>query len=242
MELCSCPSPSVAWSVLQQGFCAWSSAVGPEDEILNGGQFEEGKKKSEDGKEENEILEEQIETEVERKIQVSLSNMEADVKDSSPRLIGHANCKPHQNQYLPAKIPDSEIKTMHLVNPQDRPVPLPSTLPKRPKAVKKTAPRQVRHSGIIILLLMLSLVVSNGISNLGMANDSDEQRLMDMQRELLLARSMMSHEVTPTGLSATRSIMGSSLSNHSYHTTASTSRRMLNVERAAYYRIGSSKQ
>ena len=120
------------------------------------GQFEEGKKKSEDRKEENEMLEELIENEVERKIQVSLSDNEAQVKDSSQRLIGQANCKPHQNQDLPTKITNPEIKTKHLTNPQDRPMPLPSTLSKIPKAVKKTAPRQVRHSGIILLLLMLS--------------------------------------------------------------------------------------
>ena len=52
------------------------------------------------------MLEEQIEKEVKRKIQVSLSDDEAHVKDSSPRLIGQANCKPHQNQALPTKIPD----------------------------------------------------------------------------------------------------------------------------------------
>ena len=114
------------------------------------------KSKSEDRKEENEILEEHIEKEAERKIQVSLSDMEAKVKDSSQRLIGQANCEPHQNQALPTKIPNPEIKTMHLTDPQDRPMPLPSILPKIPKAVKKTAPRQARHSGIILLLLMLS--------------------------------------------------------------------------------------
>ena len=52
------------------------------------------------------MLEEQIEKEVEKKVQVSLSNKEAQAKDSSPRLIGQANCKPHQNQALPTKIPD----------------------------------------------------------------------------------------------------------------------------------------
>ena len=64
------------------------------------------KKKSEDRKEGNEMLDEQIEKEVERKIQVSSSDNEAQVKDSSPRLIGQVNCKPHQNQALPTKIPN----------------------------------------------------------------------------------------------------------------------------------------
>ena len=143
------------------------------------------------------MLDEQIEKEVERKIQVSLSDNEAQVKDSSPRLIGQTNCNPHQNQALPAKIPNPEIKTKHLTNPQDRPMPLPITLTKRPEAVNKTAPRQARHLEIVIHTTVESSSFPRGYPTLAWPNDPDEQHLMEMQRELLLARSMMSHEVTP---------------------------------------------
>ena len=175
------------------------------------------------------MLEEQIEKEVERKIQVSLSDNEAQVKDSSPRLIGQANCKPHHNQVFPANIPNQEIKTLYLTNPQDRPMPLPSIFPRRPKAAKKTA------MSIETLRNNPTNTVESSSFPRGHPTvvwDPNEQRLMEIQRELL-ARSMMPHEVTLSGATAPRPIMGSSLSNHPYYgTTASTAQRMLNVERA----------
>mmetsp|Transcript_37735 Transcript_37735/g.69331 ORF Transcript_37735/g.69331 Transcript_37735/m.69331 type:complete len:692 (+) Transcript_37735:275-2350(+) len=190
------------------------------------GQFEEGKKKSDDKNEENEKLEEQIEKEkeAESKVQVSLSNKEAQAKDSSPRLIGQANCKPHQNQVLPVIIPNPEIKTLHLTNPQDRPMPLSSTLPKRPKAAKKTgtAIETLRdHPTTTVEFSSFP----RGHPTLTWPNDPNEQRLMEMQQELLMDRSMMPLTVTPSGASATRSIMGSS----SYYTNNSTAQRMRSV-------------
>mmetsp|Transcript_17102 Transcript_17102/g.30192 ORF Transcript_17102/g.30192 Transcript_17102/m.30192 type:complete len:698 (-) Transcript_17102:128-2221(-) len=180
------------------------------------GQFEEGKKKSDDKNEENEKLEEQTEKEVESK--------EAQVEDSSPRLIGQANCKPHQNQVLPVIIPNPEIKTLHLTNPQDRPMPLSSTLPKRPKAAKKTgtAIETLRdHPTTTVEFSSFP----RGHPTLTWPNDPNEQRLMEMQQELLMDRSMMPLTVTPSGASATRSIMGSS----SYYTNNSTAQRMRSV-------------
>ena len=175
------------------------------------------------------MLEEQIEKEAESKFQVSVSNKEAQVKDSSPRLICQANCKPHQNQVLPANIPSPEIKTLHLTNPQDRPVSLPSTLPKRPKAAKKTgtAIETLRnHHNTTDEFLSFP----RGHPTLVRPNDPSKQQMMKMQRDLLMARSMMPHAVAPSGAIAPRSVMYSS----SYYVTNSnsTAQRMRSVEHA----------
>mmetsp|Transcript_14387 Transcript_14387/g.26145 ORF Transcript_14387/g.26145 Transcript_14387/m.26145 type:complete len:118 (-) Transcript_14387:187-540(-) len=117
-------------------------------------------------------------------------------------------------------------------------MPLPSTLPKRPKTFKKavTPIETLRNNPT-------NTVASSSFprGHPTVVWDPNEQRLMEIQRELL-ARSMMPHGVTLSGATAPRSIMDSSLSNHPYYATTSAAQRMLNVERAAYYRIGSSKQ
>jgi len=194
-------------------------------------QFDEAKKNGGDKNKEKDHLEEQIEKEAKSKVQSKLSEVGAQANTPS-------SC---ETQAVPAKVPSPELKTTHFINTQERPMSLPSTLPKTKAAVMSTSPR--------------SHLASNSVPsssprahppNLIWTNDHSERRLMEMQRELqqrelLLSRSMMAHEVAPGRArlmpesTALRSFVGGGgAPNHSCFANTSAAQRMLNVERAEY--------
>eukprot|EP00571_Detonula_confervacea_P016959 CAMPEP_0172302750 /NCGR_PEP_ID=MMETSP1058-20130122/4410_1 /TAXON_ID=83371 /ORGANISM="Detonula confervacea, Strain CCMP 353" /LENGTH=742 /DNA_ID=CAMNT_0013013345 /DNA_START=33 /DNA_END=2261 /DNA_ORIENTATION=- len=222
------------------------------------GQFEDGKKKSSDDKDEqyqkleDERLEEQIEKEVGAKIQAGQPKKEAAVTNASPMIMGQKEYETQthqvmQNHLLANKLAP-EIERCFL-NPQERPMPLPSTLPKRPKKTDTGTRKTNRNVARGMLGETLinhsatnaeSSLLPRGHPDLVSPNDPLERQLIEMQRELLLSRSMLSHDVAtgrstnslgPTSSSST--FMGMNMSNHHNYTTApDTSQRMLDMERA----------
>jgi len=217
------------------------------------GQFEDGKKKSE----ENEKLEEQIEKEVEVEgqgqeslpkslhVQVHDEPIKPTSQEDSEKQVHH-----QQNHVLAAKIPSPKIKTTYLTIPQDGPMlPLPSTLPKRstPSATHKKM-NHVAASGLSetprnhTAANAESSLLPRGYPTLVSPIYPNERRFVEAQRELLLARSMMSHEVAdsvarsvPASTAGLRSttLTRSSMANHPYYNNASTTaQRVLDLERA----------
>lgn len=235
------------------------------------GHFEEGKKKTgqaakeEDNKEDMDVetLKEEIEKEVEKKLEESLPKKEEDaqVKSESPSLTSQEKLliQRQKSVALSVKIPSVGLTQSYSADPQERPMPLPSTLPKRPR--EATIP----HTGNVNLRVLssedlreLAAANANKSAILSRArppvvthNDPVEQRLLEIQREMLLARSMMpldtltiSRTASPnriSGLPLTLPTTAQSLSSQSLYNTAPShalgrieaehAKRLLDVER-----------
>ena len=224
-------------------------------------QFEEAKTKSEDRHEENEKLKERIEKRVERKVQKYLLNkVKAQVNDESPKLTSQDDYEKQQQQqqHVPAaKIHSPKINTTFSTDWLNRPMPLPQK--PRPVAARKknnhhagcSSKKSVKEVATIHenmkrlenrAAMAQSSLLPTRYLNIETPNDLKERRSMEIQRELMLTRPMMSHEVANSvsrswnlSTAGTRPTMASgSISNHSYYTPASisTAQRMRDIEHA----------
>ncbi|KAL7536388.1 hypothetical protein ACHAXR_007131 [Thalassiosira sp. AJA248-18] len=218
------------------------------------GQFEEGKKKKggsdEDEKEESEKMEEdeQVDRESDDRAQLKSPQEQVQevVKSESPTSL--PSKLEHVKHEHVAKIPSPATKPVYPSDPREIPMPLPSELPKpadlkRVKLGAASGPsRQFlrNHPSAASASLLPS-----GYPAMMNPSDPDERRLMEIERELLLSRSMMSHEAAmagsrlgPSSIGAMpRSMMGSgAMAHHPYYAPPaapmSTTHRMLEVQRA----------
>jgi len=178
------------------------------------GKFEEGKKKKKKKQTEEE----------ERKSEKSLPKMvRAQLNGESSRLASQDEDKKQQQLHVISAMPSPRVDAWHFTNPQDRPMPLPSMLIKRPKlatshnkmnltagnSTKKnvneaTTIRQNENMKCFEdhATVAESTLLSGEHLYVGTSNDISKSRAIDNQSESMLAGSILSHEVTGRGSSS----------------------------------------
>lgn len=230
---------------------------------MEGSKFEKQKKKNsgsgEDKNDGDEKMEDQIENEVEAKAAERSPKKEQDPvnepprpRSQSPECEGLANRQPNPQTKINPKIQKDST------DPQERPMPLPSALPKSPeKTVSGTHPLKMNLATEVrgdpsegraaaTLVHGLSPMRTHHHPNMMPLKNDKESQLIEMQRELLLARSHLAREIASGG--STRSAtLGPAANNSSRLTgsntmpgyphcphpaTSTTSPRMTNVERS----------
>lgn len=214
------------------------------------GQFEDFKNKSGEDttNKQKEKLEEQIEKEFKAKVQLSLPEKRDQAqKNETPRPSSY-----EKKPYLSATIHNPEAQGashdakvqqhMHVSSKTNTSVAysmsLPSMLPKEPKAPMKTATAQgstnpIRVASSESIRNYPTRTTESSLLPPNLVSPDDHEELM-VQGELLLARSMLSHEVAARTASATstpRFMDSSSLSSYPYH-IPNTTQRILEVEHA----------
>lgn len=198
---------------------------------LHGSESEDEKKNKQQDEKKEEGDNKKLKLEIEKEVEAKFQEKEA--------ASGEESASSHKDSELPSMQQNHinpEIKKYFVEG--ETPMPLPSTLPKRPSKKNGANPKKrtiKRESMSRIMSSLLPNSSSNRHANVILPKPKDnleEQRLMEMQRELLMARSMLSHVVAtgrPTGPASSSSRFIQAY--HPSHPNGS-SQNLLDVERA----------
>lgn len=197
---------------------------------------------------------------VESKGQESLSKKaRAQLNQPSSRQTHQNGSKELHPQHVlstTASIPSWKMDTWYYTNPQEHPVPLPSTLPKKPKLadvhkrMNHTVGSHAKNVKKAASIHMNAIYLENRVDRVDASfspreypnatpNHLLERRMREIEQEMMLARSMLNREVTgyvarpgPTNAAGMRFVTNCTMPSHPYCAPASTSQRevMINIE------------
>mmetsp|Transcript_10543 Transcript_10543/g.19157 ORF Transcript_10543/g.19157 Transcript_10543/m.19157 type:complete len:623 (-) Transcript_10543:142-2010(-) len=214
-------------------------------------------------KKQSEILKRQAENEkvAETKAQESLLKRDHALLNKHPsRPTNQDKCKKRQLQYIAsANIKSPKTNTCFVANPQDRPMPLPSSLPKKPKSatasknIRETVGSHVKNAKEAATIRKNMRYMENHIDmvesscfqrerqNCVTFNDPLERRMMEIQHEMTLVEPMPSHEFAGNVATPGPRNMGGvsfkanadwDITNHTYNLSTITSQTIINNELA----------
>lgn len=214
-------------------------------------------------KKQNGILKRQAENEkvAEGKAQESLLKRDHALLNKHPsRPTNQDKRKKRQLHHVAsANIIGPKTNTCFIANPQDRPMPLPSSLPKKPRSatasknVKENVGSHIKNAKEAATIRMHMRYMENHIDmvesscvqrerqNCVTFNDLLERRMMEIQQEMMVVEPMPSQEFAGNvarpgprnmaGVSFMATANGD-ISNHAYNLSNMTSQRIINSELA----------